>query len=111
MWNEVAYHFAIAFASGTWAFLFCRVLTSPGMIFEQWPELVSVMLYGECPPIESPRWQVGIEKVAYDCPVCQSFWWALLCTGFEYPAFLWATGPAMLVAYILDRIKDLLTTR
>lgn len=106
MVGNIIYHIVVGIVSGFWAFLFCRVLASPDMIAEKWSGFVQWCLYGNCPPVARKSWQRGIEKVAYDCPVCQSFWWAFLCSGFTFPEFLWATGVAMFVAYFCDQIND-----
>lgn len=80
--------------SGVAAFVFCRVLTSPGMILSFWPNMVGKL---------GVKW---LDKILWECPVCLSFYLCLITMYFynvQYTFYPLGVIIAMFTAYELNK--------
>lgn len=86
--------------SGVLSFLWCRVLTAPGMVFNFIPRIFynwGFRLF------RAGRWTGWAAKPLFDCPVCNVFWLqTLLCIIGLADFDLTGYAAALFSAFILD---------
>lgn len=66
----------LGFICGSWSFLWCRVLTVPGMAGNIAPKLYW-RVFGV-----HKQWKAELSKPLFDCPICHSFWIGLVAIYF-----------------------------
>lgn len=91
----------MGFVCGAWAFMWCRVLTAPGM-------LGNIVPTGYWRLLGTPvKWKEQLSKPLFDCPVCHSFWVTLaLLAASQINAILLvfcSISSALFFAYALDK--------
>lgn len=88
----------IGMLCGAWSFLWCNVLTMPGMLGNIVPATYWRVMG------QHKTWKEQIAKPLFDCAVCNSFWISistLLYIGPSYP--LAVIVAALFSAYYLNR--------
>lgn len=93
----------IGMLCGAWSFLWCNVLTMPGMLGNIVPATYWRVV-GKC---KNLRVKQRFAKPLFDCAVCNTFWISLSAVLYIGPSFpLAVIVAALFSAYYLNRKYD-----
>lgn len=95
--------FSLGILSGATAFLWCRVLTAPGMAAAFVPYLYWRM-FSSCKGV--PSWAEYLAKPLFLCPVCNAFWIVLIVQYRGGQVEIEGIVAALFFAYVFDRLNE-----
>lgn len=88
----------IGMLCGAWSFLWCNVLTMPGMLGNIVPATYWRVMG------QHKTWKEQVAKPLFDCAVCNSFWISLSAVLYSGPSYpLAVIVAALFSAYYLNR--------